>query len=345
MIFAWIILGSCAAFFLTERGFRRYVVPKIREIFENVPPFNVVPEPEDPTARRVEFQTTDGLTLRGSLFNADIPKPIGLVLFLPELRGNHWMSRRYCQALLRQGFVILGFDFRNQGSSDSLQGYAPIHWMTEYEMRDVDAALQFIESDEQLSTLPIIAFGVSRGGVAALLTGCRYPRIRCVIADSAFGTMAMIRFFVDRFVQHVIPEWVFRLLPKWHVEQTLREAVKLSERRRNCQYLHLEKEASGLDASTVLLISGGRDSYVTPAIASHLRDIVGVSSELWIAPKAKHNMSRSVQPDEYDQRVVSHVNRCLGIAQRESATDDSMPITRSANSPAESPSDNLATRH
>lgn len=343
MSVGWIILGSFAAFFVTERGFRRYVVPKIREIFENVPPFNVVSEPEDPSAERIAFQTTDGVTLRGSLLNSDAATPQGLVLFLPELRGNHWMSRRYCQSLLRQGFAILGFDFRNQGSSDAQEGYSPIHWMTEYEMRDVDAALQFIESDERLSTLPIVAFGVSRGGVAALLAGCRYPRIRCVIADSAFGTMAMIRFFVDRFVQHVIPEWVFRLLPKWHVERTLREAVTLSERRRNCEYVHLEKEASGLDASTVLLISGGRDSYVTPAIASHLREIVGSSAELWIAPGAKHNMSRSVQPDEYDQRVVSHVNRCLGMAGKNSSAGDSQ-VSKSDSS-QESSSDNLATRH
>ena len=332
---------------MIERGFRSYVVPKIRHIFENVPPFNVVPEPEDPNAQRISFRTTDGLTLRGSLLNSEVTNPPGLVLFLPELGGNHWMARRYCQSLLKQGFVVLSFDFRNQGSSDSQTGYTPIHWMTEFEMRDVDAALQFAESNERLSTLPLIAFGVSRGGVAALLTGCRYPRIRCVIADSAFGTMAMIRFFVDRFVKLVIPETVFRLLPKWHVEATLRQAVTLSERSRNCRYAHLEKDVSGLDASTVLLISGGRDSYVTPEIAAHLHKIVGSGAELWIAAGAKHNMSRSVQPEEYDRRVSAHVDRCLGRNPLQSVVTPQLTLTGAAseNHTSNNPSDNLAARH
>lgn len=347
MIIGWIILGIVGTFLLVERGFRSYVVPRIRDIFENVPPFNVIAEPEDPNARQISFQNTDGQTLRGSLLNADVRNPPGLVLFLPELRGTHWMARRYCQALLNQGFVVLSFDFRNQGSSDSQDGYAPIHWMTEFEMTDVDAALQFVESNERLSTLPLIAFGVSRGGVAALLTGCRYPRIRCVIADSAFGTMAMIRYFVDRFVKLVIPESVFRFLPKWHVEATLRQAVALSERNRKCRYAHLDEEVNGLDASSVLLISGSRDSYVTPTIAVHLHQVVGTNAELWIVTGAKHNMSRSVQPEEYDQRIMSHVARCLGLAlPQEAAESPSMKLAAASDSRAmEDSNDNLAARH
>ena len=270
VVVLWFILAFLTIALVIERGFRRFVSPKIRDIFENVPPFNVTPEPENPDAERIEFTTSDGIRLRGSLLNADIASPNGLVLFLPELRGSHWMARRYCDAFLSQEFVVLSFDFRNQGESDSMPGYSPIHWITEYEMTDVEAALQFAEADSRLASLPLIAFGVSRGGVAALATGCRYPRIRAVIADSAFGTMAMIRFFVDRFVQHVIPEWFYWCLPKWHVDMTLKQAVQLSESGRNCRYVHLESEVGGLEASSVLLISGARDSYVTPVIAGKL---------------------------------------------------------------------------
>lgn len=320
VVIVCLLAGIIATFLVGERCFRAVVCPQIRDIFENVPPFNVTIEPENPAAKLVEFKTSDGLYLRGSLLNSDVQDPCGLVLFLPELRGNHWMASKYCEALLNEGFVVLSFDFRNQGTSDSLPGYSPIHWMTEYEMTDVEAALEFVESDERLSTLPLIAFGVSRGGVAALLTGCRYPRIRAVIADSAFGTMAMIRFFVNRFVQHVIPVWVYRLLPKWHVDITLRQAVELSEKGRNCRYCHLETDAKALESETVLLISGGRDSYVTPEIADRLHSIVGRQAELWIAPGAKHNMSRAVQKDEYDRRVIAHVRKCLHPAEVQSST-------------------------
>lgn len=311
MVILWSILGVTAFLLAVDRIFRRIVTPKICDIFENVPPFNVTTDSEQQDAQPIGFRTADGVQLAGSLLNADHVNPPGLVLFLPELRGNHWMARRYCQALLDRGFVVLSFDFRNQGESEAMPEYTPIHWMTEYEMSDVAAALEFIESDSRLNTLSMIAFGVSRGGVAALLAGCRYPRIRAVISDSAFGTMSMIRFFVDRFVRHVIPEWLYRLLPEWHVDMTLKQAVRLSESRRKCTYVHLEQEISGLEPASVLLISGSRDSYVTPEIAARLHAVVGHSAALWIAEGAKHNMSRSTQPVEYDRRVLAHAATCL----------------------------------
>ncbi len=311
-MFWWgLFAGIAIALLIGEISFRRYVIPRICAIFENVPPFNVVPEPENPSAQRIEFRTADGLTLKGSLWNADCESSPGLVVFMPELKGTHWMAARYCHALIEDGFTVLSFDFRDHGESDRSKNYSPIHWMTEYEMTDVEAALEYAESHPRLSTMPMMAFGVSRGGVAALLAGCRYPRIRGVIADSAFGTMAMTRYFVDRFVQHVIPERVYSLLPNWHVQLTLKQAVQLSERRRHCQYVHLEKETQGLESGAVLLISGGRDSYVTPEIARRLQEMVGHESELWIADKAKHNMSRSIQTAEYDRRVLAHARRCL----------------------------------
>lgn len=311
MVVIMVIAAIVAMLLLTEWSFRRFVSPKIRDIFENVPPFNVIPEPRNPDAERIEFRTSDGILLRGSLLNSDVDNPPALVLFLPELHGSHWTARRYCDALLKQRYMVLSFDFRNQGESESMDGYLPIHWMTEYEMTDVAAALEFVESNPKLDCLPLVVFGVSRGGVAALLTGCRYPRIQAVIADSAFGTMAMIRFFVDRFVQHVIPEWLFALLPNWHIRITLKQAVQLSEAGRKCRYAHLEDEVKGLESANVLLISGARDSYVTPVIAGKLHEVVGKQAELWLAPGAKHNMSRAVQTEEYDRRIVAHFERCL----------------------------------
>lgn len=324
MVVIYLVIGIVACTLLLERGFRRYVSPQIRDIFENVPPFNVKHEPESTTARRIEFTTADGIRIRGSLLNADVKDVVGLVMFFPELHGNHWMAQRYCEAFIKERFVVLSVDFRNQGKSDSMEGYSPIHWMTEYEMVDVEAALEFVESDPELASLPIVAFGISRGGVAALLAGCRYPRIRAVIADSAFGTMAMIRFFVDRFVKHVIPEWVYYFLPQWHVNMTLRQGVRLSEKGRNCRYCHLEQEAKGLESGSVLLISGARDSYVTPEIAQRLLSVIGDQAELWMVPGAKHNMSRAMMTEEYDRRIVAHAKKWLAVEPAGPATSISI---------------------
>ena len=313
-MWVWISLVVLFVMLACDRAFRRYVTPRIVDIFENVPPFNVVTETPNPHDELLLIPTADGVTLQGSLLNGDRKNAKGLILFLPELRGNHWMARRYCDALIRHGYIVMAVDFRSQGESAMMPGYSPIHWITEFEMADVEAMLEFIESRPALSTLPIIAYGVSRGGVAALVAACRYPRIRGVIADSAFGTMSMTKYFVDRFVHYVIPQWVYRLLPTWHVDLTLRNAMQQSENRRSCKYVHLEHERETLESEIVLLISGGRDSYVTPEISARLQSTIGQHCQLWIAPGAKHNMSRSVCTAEYDRRVLKHCSVCIGMA-------------------------------
>lgn len=308
LIIAGLLIGLLVADLLV---IRRLLVPRISDYFEKAPEFQVIPGVPVENAEKVSFRTSDGLILRGSVLNLGVTNPPGLVVYMPELKGNHWTASRYCDALIRQGYVIFAFDFRGEGESDSAEAYSPIHWMTEYEMRDVGAAMEFIESHPRLSTLPILTFGVSRGGVAALLAGCRYPRVRGVIADSAFGTRTMIRFFADRFVDLFVPRWLYRFLPEWHIARTLRKAIAVSESRRGCRYVHLEDEVSGLESESVLLISGGADTYVSRSVARRIQSLAGPGAQLWIAPRAKHNMARSVHCSEYDRRVVEHAAACL----------------------------------
>jgi pimeloyl-ACP methyl ester carboxylesterase len=89
--------------------------------------------------------------------------------------------------------------------------------------------------------------------------------------------------------------------------------MQLSENRRTLHAMCISKfESHALDSSRVLLISGGRDSYVTPAIAERLRSTIGENCRLWIAPAAKHNMSRSVCREEYDRRILQHFEGMSG---------------------------------
>ncbi|MEZ6059046.1 MAG: alpha/beta fold hydrolase [Planctomycetaceae bacterium] len=312
MHFVWIILVLLTLAAFVDFAYRRFASRRIQKIFENVPPFVIVPAERTPDAVELRIPASDGLTLSGSLFVPLCDHPRSLVIFFPPLNGSHWMAPRYCQAILDDGHAVLGFDFRNQGESDDQDGYSPIHWITEFEMADAAAVLEFVESHPKLSRLPLAAFGVSRGGAAALVAACRYPGIRSVIADSAYGTTSMTKRFVRRFGRYVIPERAFNLLPDWHIDQTLRQAVGLSETARNCRYVHVEQECLHRDPDTpVLLISGGRDSYVTADVAMDLAACFGGDDCLWVVEKARHNMARSVLQQEYDERIVRHITRSM----------------------------------
>jgi len=311
LIWLYAVLILCALAVLELLATKRLLVPSIAGFLEKAPAFRVTLGKPDRRAQPVEFRTSDGLTLRGSVWNGDQSEATGLVIYLPEMEGNHWMAPQYCAALIDEGYALFSFDFRGQGESDRPAGYSASHWMTELEMRDISAAMDFIESHPRLSTLPILVFGVSRGGVGALLTGARYPKVRGVIADSAFGTLTMIRFFADRFADLVLPRWLYRLVPNWHVERTLRQAMAYNERRKGCRFVHLEDEVSGLESESVLLISGTADTYVSGDVAGRLHRLVGAGAKHWIVAGARHNMARSVHQSEYDRRICEHAAVCL----------------------------------
>ena len=310
LIWIYAILSAALVAAAEMLATRRLLVPSIAGFLEKAPAFRVTPGQPDRRAQLVEFRTLDGVTLKGSVWNGEQDAP-GLILYLPEMEGNHWMAPQYCAALLDEGYALFSFDFRGQGESERPPEYSASHWMTELEMRDISAAMEFIESHPRLSTLPILVFGVSRGGVGALLTGARYPKVRGVIADSAFGTLTMLRFFADRFADLILPRWLYRLVPNWHVERTLRQAMAYNEGRRGCRFVHLEDEVSGLEAESVLLISGGADTYVSQDVAIRLHRLIGKRAQRWVAVGARHNMARSVHQSEYDRRVVQHAAACL----------------------------------
>lgn len=300
----WTALCVAAALLLCDYAYRQFASRRIRRIIENVPTFAAIPAPQSADVPTIRIRTDDGLLLSACLYQPD-REPLGLILFCPELHGNRWTAMHYCGALVEAGLAVLAFDFRNQGGSDHASEYHPIHWVTEHELADIAAVLRHVSNDRLLKHLPIGIFGVSRGGSAALLAACRFPQIQAVVTDSGFSTMAMIRHFMQKFSRFVVPDWFFRRLPKWHVELVLRQALNRSERKAGRRYVHLESESDNF-RSPALLISGSRDSYVTPVVTQQVADLTGLNDAIWIVEKARHNKSRLRAQNEYDRRIVRH---------------------------------------
>lgn len=287
-----------------DAALRLKCVPEIAAIFDSPPTLSVSPAAANPGAREVSFPTTDGLTLRGSVFSAH-GAVRGLVLFCPEFNGNHWLAPRYCDALTEAGFAVLSFDVRNQGLSDAMPAYDPVHWISEFEIVDIRAAVRFIENDPDLAALPLGIFGVSRGGSAALGAAAALPGIQAVLADSAFTIDGLASQFVRQWGAIYLPRIIINNIPDWHLTTLVRHAQRVSQRRHGCRYFRIEAMLPSLADRPVLLISGKRDSYVRPTISKQLCQAIGGSCESWIVPKAKHNKSRELAPADYDQRIVS----------------------------------------
>ncbi len=274
-------------------------------MFEYAPPLNANETSPDCRAEVVNFPTSEKETLAGALFRHRDRTARGLILFCHELGADKWSAMAYCEGLWDAGFDILAFDFRNHGDSDEHVGYEPIHWLTTYEVDDVESALRFIAEHPDLSRMPLHLFGISRGGAAALVASAECPAVKSVCTDGAYTTQSMTRLYARRWLTLFVPAWMAKLVPGWHIDMTISIAWRISQFKRMCRYANIEASLPKLANRPVMLISGKRDNYVLPDIAMWIYEsIPGDERTLWIVPNAKHNQARSVIREQYDERIV-----------------------------------------
>ncbi|MBM83827.1 MAG: hypothetical protein CMJ78_25000 [Planctomycetaceae bacterium] len=302
----WIILAIVALLAVIEWFVQRKTISIIRPIFETSPTFNVESFDADPTAESVRFRTSDGLELAGAIHRHKDLEPKGLVLFLHEFGSTHRSAMSYCEALWNAGFDIFAFDIRNHGDSESLANYKPLHWLTHYEVADALAAVDYIQSRDDLKNLPLGVFGISKGGGAALAIAAQRPEISAVACEGTFCTFLMMMHYTRRWINVYLPEWISSILPDWHLKLSLKLTARSSEKIRSCQYYDLEAQLHRLSDRPVYVISGKRDTYVPPELAMKMASLMGKGEEdVWVVRKAKHNMARKVAQEEYDERLVN----------------------------------------
>lgn len=266
-----------------------------------LPESNIIP---DPIAEQITFPTTDGLELQGSLYQHTEQPARGIILFCPEMGANHWSAMSYAQGAWNAGFDILSFDFRGQGESPDMENYDPLHWVTEYELADANAAIDYIKKRKDLSELPLSLMGVSRGGGAALLTAAQNPEVLGVLAEGAFTNQELMVQFGYSFARKYFPEFLVKLFPYWHIQITLNLVYWISQVRRNCKYAQFRKTLPLLQSRPVHLITGTRDTQVPSEVAVTIARIIGgTESSIWNVRDAKHNGARQKNPTRYDNQV------------------------------------------
>ncbi|MEO1996533.1 MAG: alpha/beta fold hydrolase [Planctomycetaceae bacterium] len=304
-------MGFLLGLVLVDLVARLVIVRVVVSLFEKMPSFGVLLGQPQPDVQCLEFPTTHGLTLRGSLYYPKQAAPRGLIVFCPELGGNHWLAMEYGQGLVVAGFAVFAFDFRNQGDSDSMPGYEPAHWPTSFELSDALAAIDFVGAQPDMQALPIGLLGVSRGGVVALAAASRCPSVQSVVCDSSFSTDIMMSFYAQRWASLYVPAWLMRVVPDCHVRGTCVMIRWFSQSKRRVRYVVIERGFRRLKSKPILLVSGSRDSYVPVAVAQQLQKRIGDHCQLWVVPGAKHNRARAIDSEAYDRRLSDFFSRMV----------------------------------
>jgi pimeloyl-ACP methyl ester carboxylesterase len=283
----------------------------VQRIFEEKPLF-VVPRGQLlPEAEEVRFTTSDGLRLAGCYWATSRPRR-GVILFGLEFGSNRWSCRLYCRHLVEHGFDVFAFESRNQGDSDCQEGYEPLQWVTEYEVRDTEAALAYLKGRPDADPRGVGFFGLSRGGGAGLIAAGRDPYVRCCVSDGVFGTYSTLVPYMRHWFRIYNTQYSIQgMLPSWYYGLIGLVALRCIGRARHCRFPHLETAVAWLAPRPLLMIHGEGDTYIKPAMARAVFRRAGEPKEFWLVPGAKHNQGLQVAGDEYRRRVLEFFERHL----------------------------------
>jgi pimeloyl-ACP methyl ester carboxylesterase len=237
-----------------------------------------------------------------------------VLVFCHEFLSDRWSYEPYSDRLRDLGFDIFSFDFRNHGASPSDPVYQPLQWVTDHEVRDLEAALAHLRSRPDRDPAGFVLCGISRGGGTALVVAGRQPDVWGLITDGAFPTSGTMLTYILRWAEIFVKSRVLYAILRDYAPRRVFMmlgwlAQRRAERRLSCRFPSIEKAAAQLSPRPWLMIHGAKDAYIGPEIAERLWAEAGEPKELWIVPGAKHNRCREVDAVGYAGRVESFLAR------------------------------------
>jgi uncharacterized protein len=284
---------------------------QLERIFEEKPLF-IIPRGEvDPCAEESWVDTANG-KMRGVYFKAASQRK-GVVVFGIEFGSDVWSCRSYCEPLIAAGYDVFAFEPHNQGKSDAIADYDPLQWITQHEIDDALAALQYVKSRVDSDT-PIGWFGISKGANAGLAAMANDKSLKCAVSDGAFGMVSVMVPYMRHWIGIYNSDYMTHgLLPGWFYAEIAKAGIRRVGRRRKVRFYHLERDMPKVDRP-ILMIHGEADSYIKQEMARTLfRRATGVK-DFWVVPKARHNQAISVAGDEYAKRVIGFFDAHLANA-------------------------------
>jgi pimeloyl-ACP methyl ester carboxylesterase len=313
-----IALWAVAIYAFVVVAFTWYVMARygatIIQVFKRKPLLVADDHPPAATAQPVSFMSSGGRMLRGSYLCHLAPRRIGVILFCHEFTGDRWLWEPYLSPLLAEGFDVLAFDFCNHGASDAVAGYEPLQWVTEHEVADVRAALDYLKNRPDADPWGVGGFGVSKGGGALIAAAAREPYLRALVADGAYPNHGTVVEYMTKWVGIFAPgKFVYDRLPRWFYGALCELTLLRLQRMWKVRYARLERSLKEYGARPLLAIHGERDNYITVSIAERFfgRNR-GAENELWIVPGAKHNQCASRGGDEYRDKLRHFYMKHLG---------------------------------
>ena len=200
---------------------------------------NRQPVPKNPDAygmsfENIEFNTSDGVNIKGWLIPGNTNKLIimthvaGLTKYgstvsyknLTKLYNKEIEFLKTAEHLHNAGYSVLMFDFRNHGKSgpDPNKGIAGIG-LKEY--RDVVATLDFINSRDDLKNADIGFVSFCMGANSVIIAISKNPekfrKVKCLFAVQPISMEVFIRAYIGTFITPTGAKLLMPMVNRWVV--------------------------------------------------------------------------------------------------------------------------------
>jgi alpha-beta hydrolase superfamily lysophospholipase len=257
-------------------------------------------------ASTVQVTAQDGIDLRAWLFRPDRSNG-DAVLILHGIADSRGSQLGLARMFLAHGYLVLAPDSRAHGESGGdLATYGLL------EADDVHRWVSWL--DEQGHPLRVFGLGESLGGAVLIQSLAVEHRLNAIVADSAYSSFERIA--QDRVAERLpFPLKIGRIL----AEPPIWAGFLYARLRYGLDFRKASPEAVIAQSSTpVLLIHGLYDRMTPPEhseilAARNRRDVT-----LWLVPGAGHTGAYSVEPVEFERRVLDfYQNLPPGIQLRE----------------------------
>ncbi|MEF2965911.1 alpha/beta fold hydrolase [Paenibacillus sp. M1] len=243
---------------------------------------------------KFEFMASDGVVLKGIDYIPCSENKIGTLLACHYLGGSKESIIPTVEGLLKAGFRILSFDYRNHGESGEER---KIRFCLE------DDFYCFYEACRKRGiTESVGVIGFSMGATPSLLGLARYPDIKAAVIDS--GPLIDVKAY---FLYVLENERVKNPLVRfWFLYLYLIRAGFCNMAK------HTLFMMRRIRSKPVLFIHGGRDHIIPIGNAVKAGQCLHPSFyKIWEIPEARHLTNFYVRKEEYQQKVADFFQASL----------------------------------
>jgi len=240
----------------------------------------------------ITLTTRDGLRLAAWCFPS---QNRAAIILLHGYKANRSTMLPIAAMLIRHGYGVIIPDFRGHGESEG-----ELITFGHNEVRDVEAAHQYLLTRSEVDPERIGLLGNSMGSATALLYAAENPAIKAVVAQSPYATLDdMVRANVRRLN---LPTFLLAPMMVFFIERKFGFPVDT---------LAPVHHVGRISPRPVLILMGGKDTWVNPGGGRQLDAAAGEPHELWFEPELGHLEFHEKRAAEFEERIVAFFDKHL----------------------------------